>query len=95
MHFSQTWLTAKLRKERIVSVVRQLISKARLAEDQHSEEKLRDSKNVYDMIKTGKRIRSTDAWKRDEVKIMAKAAVLKFSQNPTLLEKLKKTEGNL
>ena len=72
-----------------------LVNKARLAEDQLSERKLRESKNVFDMIKIGKRIKTTEAWKKDEVRIVAKAAVLKFSQNPMLLDKLKKTDGHL
>ena len=72
-----------------------LVNKARLADDKHSEGKLRECENVYDMIKIGKRINTTEAWKKEEIKIVAKAAVLKFSQNPILLEKLKKTEGHL
>ena len=66
-----------------------------LSDCQIEEAKLRESDNVYDMIKIGKRIKVTEAWKKEELRIVAKAAVLKFSQNPLLLEKLKKTEGFL
>ena len=72
-----------------------LINKARLAGDKRSEGKLRETENVYEMIRIGKKIKITEAWKKEEDKIVAKAAVLKFSQNPILLEKLKKTQGHL
>ena len=72
-----------------------LINKARLAKDKRSERKLRESEKVYDMIKIGKGIKQTDAWKQNEDKIVTKAACLKFSQNPHLLEKLKKIKGHI
>ena len=47
------------------------------------------------MISIGKDIKVDDRWKQNEDCIVTKAAVLKFSQNPHLLERLKGVKGHI
>ena len=66
-----------------------------LAKDQRRIAKLRDTECPYDMIRTGKQIKLDEAHNAAVYALVLKAAVLKFQQNPLLLEKLKIAQGHI
>ena len=71
------------------------VGRAKLAGDRRREEKVRDSSSPYDMIRIGKQIKLDVVKEALVFKIVVKAAVRKFQQNPGLLDRLKKVQGHI
>ena len=71
------------------------IGRTKLAGDKRNKENLRGAKSLYDMLRNGKRIKLPEGSEAQEHKLVVKAVVLKFKQNPLLLDKLKKITGHI
>ena len=71
------------------------LGRAKIAKDKQKEAKVRDAECPYDMIRVGKQIKLDESHDAEVYKLVVKAAVLKFQQNPVLLEKLKKVKGHI